>query len=406
LDAAVVEVVELCQQLGWYRYPTLPQEIDRLRVRQGLVEAAHQRGLAYWQILGTNLYSRLPADRLPPGQLEIREGDCTLCPREDDGFRRTAELGRYFARVFRGADAFEVFAGDWGGCGCGRCGVDDYIRYVRYHTAHLAAEQPAAQVWANLWSISSWQKHRDGAAQSLADERWRRLWDDEIAFSQQFLADLERVPPSVGIGFPLHHWYRGFCQRWYTEDELPFWPGIDLLRALHEQGRPLLAWTHFIVENDPYHGRLWGTLSVRLRYIKQLAGQLAEAPFTAVMGNVYSARQALNLYAFVRFMRQPQLSVEHVLTDFVEQVARTEGQALLFDLLVYLENHDPWHHDLPAYRRLPPLAEGSLHVDTMRKELDSLAAYMRDDAPLLLNGAENFARTVGEAFALSERGNR
>ena len=233
LKAAGVEIVEACQQLGWYRYPALPEELDRLRVRQGLVGEAHERGMQYWQILGTNLYSRLPWDRVPSGQLDIRESDCTECPQDGDGFARTAEIGQYFARVFRGADAFEVFAGDWGGCGCGRCGVDQYIRYVQHHADRLAAEQPAARVWANLWSISSWQKRGDDSVQNFADTRWRRLWDDEIAFSERFLAALDQVPGRVGIAFPLHHWYRGFCQQWYRQDELPFWPGLELLRALH-----------------------------------------------------------------------------------------------------------------------------------------------------------------------------
>ena len=101
------------------------------------------------------------------------------------------------------------------------------------------------------------------------------MWDDEIGFSQRFMAQLDQIPPRVGLAFPLHHWYRGFCQRWYREDELPFFPGFELLRGLHRAGRPLRAWTHFIVENDPYHGRLWGTLSVRLRYLRQLIGLLA-----------------------------------------------------------------------------------------------------------------------------------
>jgi hypothetical protein len=403
LKLAGVEIVEACQQLGWYRYPALPAEIDRLRVRQALVEAAHDHDLEYWQILGTNLYSRLPWDRLPPGQLEIRESDCTMCPQEGEGFQRTAEIGRYFARVFRGADAFEVFAGDWGGCGCGRCSVEQYVDYVRYHAGHIAAEQPAARVWANVWSISSWQKRPENGIGDFGDSRWRRLWDDEISLSREFLSCLDRVPPNVGIAFPLHHWYRGFCQQWYGRDGLPFYPDYELLRELAATGRPLLAWTHFIVENDPYHGRLWGTLSVRLRYIKQLCERLNEAPFHAVMGNVYSARQAINLYAFVRLGRQPELSLEAVLDEFVRRVALPEGQDILRDMLVYMENRDPWHAGMPEYSRLPSLPEaGFPSLAALRRELPDLAAKLRPDAGLLLNGPAHFAASIANAFALHD----
>jgi len=409
LHYAGVERVEYCQQMGWYRYPTLPEELDRLRARQRLVEAAHRRGMEFSLILGTNLYSRLPPDRVPPGQLQVSEGEISECPQEPGGFARTSGIGLYYARCFRGADAFEVFAGDWGGCHCGRCGIEQYLGYVRFYAERLGAEQPQARVWANLWSISSWQKPTYPIPTSLTDPNWRHFWDDEIAFSQCFLGMLDQVPPPVGLAFPLHHWYRGFCQRWYREEELPFWPDCGLLKDLSDRGRTLLAWTHFIVENDPYHGRLWGTLSVRLRYLKQFAGLLAQAPFEGVMGNVYSARQALNLYAFVRFCREPGpapdsinrgLAVERVIADFATEVAQPEGRALLEDALIYLENRDPWEEDLPPYRRLPPIPERRIHPERLAAALPELARHLRRDTPLLLNGAEAFARTVAEAFAL------
>lgn len=399
LKAAGVDMVEYCQQLGWVRYPTLPEELDRLRARQALVELAHSLGLQFWLILGTNLYSRFPVDQVPPGQLAIRESDCTECPREPGGFERTAGIAQYYARVFRGADAFEVFAGDWGGCRCGRCGVEEYRRYVNWHAASLAQEQPTARVWANLWSISSWQGPRYRSGSSMDRTAWRQLWDDEIALSQRFLDGLEQVMPQVGLAFPLHHWYRGFCQQCYRQEELPFWPDRELLCNLRGRGRSLLAWTHFVVENDPYHGRLWGTISVRLRYLRQLCTMLNQVPFEAVIGNVYSARQAVNLYALARFAREPSLTPERALSDFCREVARPEGQALLEDLLTYLENRDPWHDDLPEYRQLPPLSERGMQRRQLEAALPELPRRLRA-SPLLLNGPAHFARTIADAFAL------
>jgi len=396
-----VEIVEYCQQMGWYRYPVLPQELDRLRVRQGLVAAAHRRGLEFWLILPTNVYSRLPIDQVPPGQLDLREAGFTQCPQEGDGFARTAEIGRYFARCFQGADAFEVFAGDWGGCRCGRCTIDQYVRYVNFHTGQLAGEQPQARVWANLWSISSWQGLEHALPRGLDDVTWRQFWDDEITLSQHFLRQLHQIPARVGIVFPLHHWYRGFCQRWYGEHELPVWPDANLLHDLHCGGRPLVAWTHFIVENDPYHGQLWGTLNVRLRYLRQLCGLIAHTPIETIMGNVYSGRQALNLYAFTRFAHQPDLAIETVIANFVSEVARPGATSLLEDLLIYLENHDPWESDLPPYRRLPPLHENGIRREVLARALPGLPDHLRPDTPLLLNGPHHFARTLIDAFALS-----
>jgi hypothetical protein len=399
LAAHGVEIVEGCQQLGWYRYPTLPEELDRVRIRQHVIDRAHTLGMEYWLILASNVLSGLPAAQVPPGQLSIDERDCVLCPQTGDGFTRTAEVSRYFARAARGADAFEVFAGDWGGCRCGRCGVDQYLDYVRYHADHLAAEQPAARVWANLWSISSWQ-HADAApGGGFESPGWRRLWDDEIAFSQRIFERLSTIPQGVGIALPLHHWYRGFCQQWYTPAELPDWPDAATLASLRAAGRPLVAWTHFIVENDPYHGRLWGTLSVRLRYIRQLCARVAQAPFEVMMGNVYSARQAVNLYALVHFARLPEQTPEEIIRAFAAEIAHPDGVALLEDTLRLLENHDPWEQDLPAHLRLPPLDTAGIDIERLQNGLPALAGLIRRDTPLLLNTPQHFVHTAQAALS-------
>jgi hypothetical protein len=129
------------------------------------------------------------------------------------------------------------------------------------------------------------------------------------------------------------------------------------------------------------------------------------------MGNVYSARQALNLYAFVRFCREPEvapdrsfrgLAVERVIADFAAEVAQPEGRALLEDVLAYLENRDPWEGDLPSYKRLPPIPERGIRPERLAAAIPELTLCLRRDTPLLLNGAEAFARTVAEALALAQ----
>lgn len=400
LAASGVEMVELWPQAGWYRYPALPGELDRLRARQQLVDAAHRRGMELMLLLTTNLYSKLPTDELPPGQASINEADTTWCPQDPIAFERTAAVSEYFSRAYRGLDHVDVFAGDWGGCDCGRCDVGDFERYVDRLAATVTGEQPDATVWANVWSISSWQQRPyDFVTDATGTGGWRRFWDDEITFSDDFLSRLADRPAGLGLGFPLHHWYRGLTQRGYGEHDLPTWPEGAVLDGLHASGHPLMAWTHFIVENDPYHGDLWGTLSVRLRYIRRLAQRVTAAPFDLVMANVYSARQALNLFAYATWVREPDGSVESVLAAFVDEVASPSGRQLLTDVLVHLENRDPWERDLPDWSREPPLPEDGVDVAAIERALPDLATHLRDDSPLLLNGATGFARTASEAFA-------
>jgi hypothetical protein len=277
--------------------------------------------------------------------------------------------------------------------------VGQFERYVDRLAETLSAEQPGAAAWANLWSISSWQRRPyDYVHDASGTGGWRRFWDDEIGFSQRFLAAVGERAPGLGIGFPLHHWYRGLTQRGYGAEELPSWPDESLLSGLRAGGHPLMAWTHFIVENDPYHGDLWGTLSVRLRYIRRLAARVAAAPFDVVMANVYSARQALNLFAYARWVKEPALPVEAVLGAFVDEVAEPGARGLLTDLLVYLENRDPWEADLPEWSREGRLSEDGVDVGGLARALPGLASGLRRASPLLLNGAEGFARTAAVAF--------
>ena len=119
------------------------------------------------------------------------------------------------------------------------------------------------------------------------------------------------------------------------------------------------------------------------------------------MGNVYSARQALNLYAFLRFCREPELSVEDALAGFVQEVALPEGREYLFDLLLHLENLDAWEADLPEYRRLPRLPEKA-SPKSIERGLAGLASYLNPESPLLLNGVEYFAHSAEAAWRLSQ----
>jgi hypothetical protein len=119
-----------------------------------------------------------------------------------------------------------------------------------------------------------------------------------------------------------------------------------------------------------------------------------------VIGNVYSARQALNLYAFVRFCRQPDLAVESVLGDFVDLIALPGGHERLYSLLAYLENRDPWQEDLPETMRLPSIPENR---SLSPKALEGLEGRLIKDSPLLLNGGEHFIRSIANAVQLHER---
>jgi hypothetical protein len=93
--------------------------------------------------------------------------------------------------------------------------------------------------------------------------------------------------------------------------------------------------------------------------------------------------------------------VEDALAGFVQEVALPGGQEYLFDLLIHLENLDPWEADLPEYRRLPRLPEKAF-PQSIEHGLAGLARCLNPESPLLLNGVEYFASSAEAAWRLSQ----
>jgi hypothetical protein len=347
LKACGINTIEFATMLEWTRIPSTELERRKIADRQRLAAAAHRFGMRFSHILTTTAVSTVPEGVEPSHQLNDRAR--VLCPREPGNFERTMDVQTHFLEAMREADMFEVFAADWGGCECGRCGTEDYLRYVRELALRAAALNPSARVFANTWAIAQW-----GPALVLGD--WRSFWDREAANSRQVIDALPSLPPNVHLALPCHHVYRPLVFESYGgRAATPPFPSPDDMARVRATGRGVLAWPHFVVEDDAYRPDAWGIVHCEARYLAPLVRGLARLGVTHVMGNLYlPSLQLANTWIFGRLLDNPEADPMSLVREFAVIVAHPDDAEALAEVLAWMDNNSLWNSQMPADGRPEP----------------------------------------------------
>ncbi len=346
LDVCGINAVEFATMLEFTRIPTTDLERTKIQDRLKVMELAHAKGMQFGYILTTTAVSTVPEDEEPGHQLKNRAA--VLCPQERGNFEKTVGIQNWYLQTYRDADFFEVFAGDWGGCTCGRCGVSDYLRYVNALAEESASFDPKKPVFANTWAIGYW------GADPLRDG-WRGFFDSEIVKSREVLDRLGTLPGNVQVTLPCHHYYRPLTFSEYGGmSHTPLFPTREDVRTVQRSGRRLMAWPHFVMDDDVYRPAAWALVHVEARYLRALISRLSEAGIQEVMGNLYTPFiQLANTYAFGAFLRDPNLTAERVLQEFAAALVFRDDREALADVLAWMDNHSYWQEQLPEDARLP-----------------------------------------------------
>ncbi len=344
LHACGIDTIEFATMLEFNRVPSTDLERRKIADRQAILQLAHELGMEFGYLLTNTVVSTVPYGREPGDQLCDRA--VNLCPRVPGNFERSLANALFYIDTYRNADFFEEFAADWGGCTCGQCGVPDYLRYVRA----LAEAVPDKTLYANTWCISYW-------GPDPVPHGWRNVFDQEIVGTRAVIAALETMPENVGLGLPCHHLYRPLCFDAYGgRANTPRFPTADDLASVRAARCPTLAWTHFVVDDDPYRPRAWGIVHSEVRYLRALLQTLRDAGIDAVMGNLYLPwLQLSNTFAFGQLLENPDRDPRELLAEFARLVAHPADADALTDVLVWLDNHSYWREQLPIADRLPPL---------------------------------------------------
>lgn len=348
LHACGVNAVEFATMLEFNRIPSTDMERRKIADRLKILDFAHSLNMKFGYLLTNTVLSTVPPDEEPSHQLKNRA--ITLCPREPGNFEKTLANPLFYMETYKEADFFEEFAADWGGCDCGKCGVPEFLQYVRALAERLAVVNPKATLYADTWCISFWRKNP-------LSEGWKGVFDREISGSREVFAALPSLPKNVGVALPSHHHYRPLTLSEYGgRDKTPLFPAATDIRQAHEAKRPTLAWPHFVMDDDAYRPKSWGIVHSEVRYIAALLKSLQRVGVDSVIGNLYlPLLQISNAYAFGKLTENPNREPQEILRDFARLVAHREDVDALTDALSWLENNSYWNQQTPSNSRLPDL---------------------------------------------------
>lgn len=337
-----INAIEFCTQAAFLRKPSTALEFNRIGIMKKMIQYAHQKGMKVWYIVASNVLSNVPDGTEPTDQGKKNAYE-EPCPKIPEKRKKIIEAAAYYIEQYKGIDAFELFAGDWGGCNCGICDYNTYLELAKDYYEVIKKVNPGAEVYLNTWAISYWQKF------DKENPSWGKVFDDEAKYSLKVMESLKSISEDLGISLPFHHFYRPLAISGRDEDACPFWPDKQMIEELHAQGRKVFAWPHFIMENDPGHVGRWGFMHARLAYLRALIAKLKQLNVDGIMGNLYNPQlQPLSAYAFAVITGDANVSDEKILTDFASLLVDKKDVEKLYDVLAYMENNDPWEADLPA----------------------------------------------------------
>jgi hypothetical protein len=348
LKACGINTIEFATMLEFNRLPKTERERKKIADKLRLLDYAHKRGMQFGYLLTNTVLSTVPDNEEPGDQLGNRAKN--YCPQEPGNFEKTLTNPKFYMETFKEADFFEEFAADWGGCDCGRCGVPQFMQYVQVLAERLKEINSKASLYADTWCISYWRKDpmKDG---------WRGVFDNEISGSREVIQSLARMPQNVGVALPCHHLYRPLAfQQYGGKAKTPQFPIAADVQGVRASNRPLLAWTHFVMDDDAFRPAAWGIVHSEVRYLQELIRKLSHAGIDRVIGNLYlPLLQISNTFAFGRLLENPNTPPERILHDFAKLVAQKEDVARLTEVLVWLENSSYWQEQMPEDGRLPKL---------------------------------------------------
>ena len=368
LKACGLNAVEFATMLEFCRIPSTEMERRKVEDRLKILELIHSNEMKFGYLLTNTVVSTVPKNEEPGHQLQNRAVE--LCAQMPGNFEKTITILEWYLRTYKEADFFEEFAADWGGCRCGVCGIPDFLRYVRVLAEKLNELNPSAELYANTWCISYWGKD------PLA-EGWKTMYEREVSGSREVIKALPDMPDNTHLALPCHHLYRPLTFTSYdSKGNTPTFPTQEDIINVHRAGRKVLAWPHFVMDDDAYRPLSWGIVHSEIRYIQQLLRTLRLMGIDSVIGNLYlPLLQISNTYAYGRLLDNPDADPIDLIRDFAKLVVVKDDVDKLVEVMVWVENNSYWEEQMPEDSRLPKLP---VTVSTQRAR--KLAGEIRPNA--------------------------
>jgi len=374
LTACGINAIEFATMLEFLRIPSTELEKDKIVDRLKILDLAHAHEMRFGYILSNTVVSTVPEGEEPSHQLKDRA--VQLCPRVPGNFEKTIALQGWYMDTYKEADFFDEFAADWGACFCGQCGVSDFVRYVHVLADRLADTNAAADMYANTWCISYW-------GPNPISKGWRHVFDLEISGTREVIEALPTLPNNTHLALPCHHLYRQLAYESYGgKGNTPVFPTASDVQRVHNARREVMAWPHFVMDDDAGRVPQWGLVHSEVRYIRAMLQRLQDTDIDRVMGNLYLPHlQLSNTYAFGRLTEAPQTEPIAILRDFARLAAHREDVERLTEVLCWLDNNSYWNYQLTEDAR-EPLLPCVLTRDTTVAALASVRPRTSPELPL------------------------
>ena len=154
------------------------------------------------------------------------------------------------------------------------------------------------------------------------------------------------------------------------------------LRHFDQPGGDVLAWPHFVMDDDAYRPASWGIVHSEVRYIQGILQRLQRTGIDRVMGNLYLPYlQISNTYAYGRLLENPQEDPREIILDFSRLIAHPEDAERLAEVMTWAENQSYWEVQLPEDARLAPL-DCSLTRQQAQLEVGKIRPHYSPGLPL------------------------
>jgi hypothetical protein len=393
LSACGVNAIEFATMLEFNRIPSTPLEQNKIADRLKILDLAHRQDVKFGYILSNTVVSTVPPHEEPGNQLADRAQQ--LCPLQPGNFERTVDLQTWYVDTYKEADFFEEFAADWGACFCGQCGVNQYLRYVEEFAHRIDARNKTAKLYANTWCVSYWGPNPIPLG-------WRHVFERETEANREVIVAIPRLPANTHLAMPCHNLYRQLVFNSFGgKQTTPEFPTRADLQVVQQAGREVLAWPHFLMDDDVGRAPQWGLVHCEVRYLRAMLAKLRAAGIDQVIGNLYLPNlQLVNAYAFGRLTQNLETEPQAILGDFARLIAQPEDTAALTDVLCWLDNSGYWNHQLPADAREPGF-DCTLDKNQALSTLKSIRPRASSDLPLPVSPAQWLEDLVGSVPKMS-----
>ncbi|MHB1458310.1 MAG: hypothetical protein ACYC0V_15485 [Armatimonadota bacterium] len=320
----------------------------------------------------------------------------TFEPNDIQAMNERLEHIRKAVRSLKDTDCFTFFAGDPGGIPKDHqgSGVVEWMQMANRVKAVVKEESPTSEFNVNPWAIAFWGSTKVSAFR--AD-----FWVEEAKDTKIVLANQGLIGPDCGVEIPPHNYYRSLALKaldaaGISPELYPTKADINILRK--RGATRIWAWPHFLIdEGDDGYTRASGEKAnptqSETRYIHKLVNDMRKIGVNGMItcAGPKSFNEALNVYAFGRFCRDPHATAVKVIDEYAGYLTK-DSKADLVQVLRFLENHSTWQASIPSKFRLSNLKCKLKSVEEAQIALKRVIPRTTIDFPLPESPADYLKR--------------